>query len=159
MSIRMRKFGGYGMGSRGTATLSSGQINSYAPISAMTDRTVTIGLKNVGTLDDFAPDVEVLLHVSATKGSETAKLGEYAFARIRSIKGSVLTLDRMPVWSVSDSDLPNYWIQAVTVPNFETLTLKGALQAATYSASTHCGGILALKCSDGCRELPGAEPP
>lgn len=147
MSIRVKKFGGYGTGARGAVTLSSGQINSYAPVSALTGRTVTIGLKNVGTLDDFAPDVEVLLHVSATKGSETAKLGEYAFARIRSIEGSVLTLDRMPVWSVSDSDLPNYWIQAVTVPNFETLTLKGALQAATYSASTHCGGILALKCS------------
>ena len=147
MSIRVKKFGGYGTGVRGAATLSSGQINSYAPVSALTGRTVTIGAKNVGTLDDFAPDVEVLLHVSATKGSEIAKLGEYAFARIRSIEGSVLTLDRIPVWSVSDSDLPNYWIQAVTVPNFETLTLKGALQAAAYNAGTHCGGVLALKCS------------
>lgn len=147
MSIRVKKFGGYGTGARGDVTLSSGQINSYAPVSALTGRTVTIGAKNVGTLDDFAPDVEVLLHVSATKGSETVKLGEYAFARIRSVEGSVLTLDRMLGWSVSDSDLPNYWIQAVTVPNFETLTLKGALQAAAYNAGTHCGGVLALKCS------------
>ena len=149
MSIRVKKFGGYGTGARGAATLSSGQINSYAPVSAMTGRSVTIGSKNVGTLDDFAPNVEVLLHVSATKGSETAKLGEYAFARIRSVEGSVLTLDRMPVWSVSDSDMANYWIQAVAVPNFETLTLTGALLAAAYNTGTHCGGILALKCSNG----------
>lgn len=147
MSIRVKKFGGYGTGTRGTATLSSGQINSYAPVSAMTGRSVTIGAKNVGTLDDFAPDVEVLLHVSATKGSETAKLGEYAFARIRSVEGSVLTLDRTPVWSVSDSDMTNYRIQAVTVPNFETLTLSGILLASAYNTGTHCGGILALKCS------------
>ncbi len=147
MSIRVKKFGGYGTGSRGTATLSSGQINSCAPVSAMTGRTVTIGAKNVGTLDDFTAGVEILLHVSASKGSETAKLGEYAFARIRSVEGSVLTLDRALVWFVSASDLANYWVQAVTVPNFETLTLKGALQAAAYSASSHCGGILALKCS------------
>ena len=122
-------------------------INSCAPVSAMTGRTVTIGAKNVGTLDDFTAGVEILLHVSASKGSETAKLGEYAFARIRSVEGSVLTLDRALVWFVSASDLANYWVQAVTVPNFETLTLKGALQAAAYSASSHCGGILALKCS------------
>lgn len=147
MSMRVKKFGGYGTGTRGTATLSSGQINSYAPVSAMTGRSVTIGAKNVGTLDDFAPDVEILLHVSATKGSETAKLGEYAFARIRSVEGSVLTLDRMPVWSVSDSDMADYRIQAVTVPNFETLTLTGALLPAAYNTGTHCGGILALKCS------------
>ena len=70
MSIRVKKFGGYGTGARGDVTLSSGQINSYTPVSALTGRTVTIGAKNVGTLDDFAPDVEVLLHVSATKGSE-----------------------------------------------------------------------------------------
>ena len=147
MSLRVKKFGGYGNGTRGDVALNSGQINSYAPVTAIIGREVTMGTNNIGSLDNFDVGVEVLLHVSATAGSAVEKLGEYAFARIENITGSVLTLDRPLEWTIRNEDVSAYHIQIVTVPNFGKLTVNGILLAASYNATTKCGGILTLKCS------------
>ena len=141
----------YGTGGLGDMTITGGAVrnlNSYARVTAISGNTVTLDLENIseGGYEKFRAGVEILIHVSATNGTDAADLGRYLTAKITLVDGSTLTLDKQ-VFSV---DLNYYYVQAVTLANFDCLTLgKGAVVTPPpFDPFKFHGGIVALKCWD-----------
>ena len=158
----------YGTGELGDVTITDGAVqnaNSYARVVAISGNTVTIDTETMfeGAYEKFRANVEVLIHVSATNGSDTADLGRYLTANITLAQNGVLTLDR----HMFNVDLDKYYVQAVTFANFDCLTLgRGAvLTPQVFNPFTYTGGILTLKVWDtlkfdgGCIDLTDAGIP
>ena len=141
MSFDINAARSYGTGSAGDVTNPS-NINSYAAVTAIADKTITISADN---LSAFTPGTEILLHLSGAKSSSanTQYLGHWKFAKIMAVSGNVLTLSTAPLNITVD----NWFYQAVTVPHYKTLTLSGTLTPPAFNASKGCGGILVFKCS------------
>lgn len=144
-------FDGFGTGELGDVKITGGAVqnlNSYARVTAINGNTVTLDLEGAseGAYEKFRAGVEVLIHVSATNGTDAADLGRFLTAKITLVDGSVLTLDKQ-MFSV---DLNFYYVQAVTFANFDCLTLgsDAVLTPPVFSPFTYTGGIVALKCWD-----------
>lgn len=138
---------GYGDGSLGDYTIADGLFNacnSYAQITEIKKNIIKIDLENavIGELEKFTAGREILIHVSGSKGA-TEQLGKYVVAKIELTDLNVLTLNREISFDVEE-----YYIQAVTLTNFDCLTLEeGAiLSPQPYNPYKHVGGILALRC-------------
>ena len=89
----------FGTGELGDVTITGGAVqnlNSYARVSAINGNTVTLDLENIseGAYEKFRAGVEVLIHVSATNGTDAADLGRYLTANITLVDGSTVTLDK-----------------------------------------------------------------
>lgn len=141
----------YGTGELGDVTITDGavqNVNSYARVVAISGNAVTIDTDNLfeGAYEKFRAGVEVLIHVSATNGADTADLGRYLTAKITLAQNGVLTLDR----HMFNVDLDKYYVQAVTFANFDCLTLgRGAvLTPQVFNPFNFYGGILAIKVWD-----------
>ena len=147
MSLDIKKMGGWGRGELGNAENPNGQANSYAQVTAYTSNTITIANQILGTVV-FKVGVDVLMHVSTANSSMTEHLGKISAGRIKSITGSVITLESdlkgdIPLGSAYVSE---YGVQVLTVPSYNTLLLSGnAYAPAPYSITSKCGGILAIK--------------
>lgn len=147
MAYKISEVGGWGTGSLGAVLNPSGQINSYANVTALSGSTVTIGTPSAGIYETFAAGKEIMLHVSAVaSGSDTTYLGNYLIATITAVNGSTLTLSKDVSGLVASASFANYQVQAVTVAQFDTLNLTGTLTPLAYSATNKYGGILAFKC-------------
>lgn len=158
----------YGSGELGDVEISGGAVsdlNSLARVTAINGNTVTIDVDSMyeGRYEKFRAGVEVLLHVSATTGSDTADLGKYMVAKITLAQNGVLTLDRQ----MFNVDLNTYFVQAISICAFDCLTLgAGAvLTPQVFNPFTYTGGILTLKVWDtlkfegGCINLTDAGIP
>lgn len=156
----IKSFGGFGDGKHSRWHLGSTEkINSYAIIKSANGKNIVINSWTNGAIasKSLAPTVgdEVMIHVSQSKGTNFSYLGNFAFRKIAAINGNTITLDseinEFPLASI----LANYYVQIITVPNFETLTLdygetiniKHGLIPLQYSKTTG-GGIIALRASN-----------
>ena len=147
MAYKMSEVGGFGTGALGDITNPSGQINSYANVTALNGTSVTIGTPSNGIYETFAVGKEILLHVSAlAAGSNTAYLGKYMVATITGVAGSVLTLSKDPTGLLPAVELTNHHLQAITIAQFATLNLSATIAPLAYNATNKYGGVIALKC-------------
>lgn len=147
MAYKMSEVGGFGTGALGDITNPSGQINSYANVTAISTNTVTIGTPSNGIYETFAVGKEILLHVSAiTSGTDYQYLGKYMVATITAVAGSVLTLSKDVSGLIASGVLANHHVQAITVAQFATLNLTATIAPLAYNATNKYGGIIALKC-------------
>ena len=147
MAFKTSNYGDYGSGALGTVLNPSGQINTYANVTAISTNTVTIGTASAGIYETFAVGKEIMLHVSAlVSGSDTTYLGCYMVATITAVNGSTLTLSKDVSGLVASGSFANYQVQALTVAQFDTLNLTGTITPPAYSATNKYGGILAFKC-------------
>ena len=149
MAYKMSDVGGWGTGALGDITNPSGQINSYANVTAINTNTVTIGTPSNGIYETFVVGKEILLHVSAVlSGTDATKLGKYLVATITGVSGSVLTLSKdVAANLVANADLSTLVVQAITVAQFNTLTLSsGSITPPVYSTANKYGGIITYKC-------------
>lgn len=141
----------WGTGELGDVIIADGatdKINSYARVIKIDGNTITIDTENMfhGDYEKFVAGNEILFHVSATNRTSADELGKFMLATITLVNGDVLTLDK-EIFSV---DLDYEYAQAVTVANFDCLTLKtGAIiTPPPYNPFHFIGGIVALKCWD-----------
>lgn len=144
--------GSYGTGKLGDVEISEGatqEINSYARVTDIGESTITIDTSSAqtGIYEKFQAGTEILIHVSASP-SETDYLGKYLVTKILLANGGLLMLDKNFGDIFPADKLENYYIQAVTIANFDCLTLKegGVIQPRAYSSTDKFGGIVALKC-------------
>lgn len=152
MAYVMSDVGGWGTGALGDVSNPSGQINSYANVTAISGATVTIGTPSAGAYETFAVGKEIMLHVSAVlSGTDATKLGKYMVATVTAVNGSVLTLSKdVPTNLVASADLTTLVVQAITIAQFNFLTLSsGQVSPPAYSVSNKYGGILLFKCKTG----------
>ena len=144
---------GFGRGTDGSIVYASGQINSYAKVTAVSGNTFTIGTASNGVLGTFVVGRDVLLSVcGANTLGAGLSLGNWVYGRITAVNGSVITLDTavenvlLPAASLASS---YYCVQAIVVAEFADLTLNSgvSLSPPVYSVANGYGGILAFKCS------------
>ena len=150
MAFDMNAVGGYGSGRNGDVVYASGQINSYANVTAMFQNTLTIGTPSNGVYETFTAGTKILLHVSATNGTsqETTYLGGWQVLSITKVNGSVLTVSPA-ITCITEADFAKYYVQVVTVAEFASLTLNSGkdITPPAYSLTAKYGGIVVLKCN------------
>ncbi|MEG0431051.1 MAG: hypothetical protein RR536_05690, partial [Anaerovoracaceae bacterium] len=142
---------GYGDGLNNDVTNPTGQINSYANITAYTVNTVTIGTPSNGAYEKFEVGREIMIHVSATNGTsqEYAYLGKYEIARITAVSGNVLTIDKDFTKKMPVGEFAKYQVQAIAIAKFRNLGLtRTTITPIPYSVTNKYGGILLIKCSE-----------
>ena len=155
MAFPLQDAGGYGTGALGNVAndLNPGNVNSYAKITGISDTTITINdtTKITGAYETFTTGAEILIHVSATTSSSyKTYLGKWGVAKITGVNSNVLTLSTNPTAIIPASEIGRYHVQAITIAQFESLTLNTGMQIVPpmFSASTFIGGITAFKCAD-----------
>lgn len=146
----------YGTGKLGDYTISDGlmRINSYARVTAIEGNVLEIDLENA-SISEFeafprAGD-ELMIHCSATNNTDSTLLGTFFIAKIELVDLQTLTLDVNVEKYFTQADLEyGYYLQAVSVPHFDCLTLKdGAiLSPLPFNPFKYHGGVLAFKCFD-----------
>ena len=153
--------GGYGSGSNGDVIISTNtQINSYGIINSITDtRSFSVTSWNNGSA---IPDVgcEIMIHITAPRSTASAHypfVGLYSFAKIATIDGNYVVLDRDITTENGDDFtliswlLDIYYIQIITVPNYNSLTVNSGCKVSPLSWSTATGGgIVAFRCKNDC---------
>ena len=158
MSLNLNSFYKFGSGNLNDVEIDSltavTNFNSYAKIIGIDGDKISIDTDTAfqGQFEKFDAGNTILIHCSASPTGQTAKLGKYLCAKIllTANSGTVLTLDKVVTNIFTDSDLDDYFLQAITFANFHCLTVhKNAIIAPqNFSPFTQIGGILAIKCSD-----------
>lgn len=139
---------GYGSGTLGAVTNPSGQINSYARVTAIDGKVITIGTPSNGVYEKFVVGSEVLFYVAQTLSSSTSYLGKWHVLKITAVSGSAITVNKkvLTLSKFSSLVLADYVVQLVTIAQFKSLTLSsGEIAPPAFNGS--CGGIIAFKCS------------
>ena len=141
----------YGNGSLGNVSEVTSTINSYAKVTAVNSTSITIDTAN--KLDGgvgFSVGEKILLHVSASVSGDKVFLGNYLLANITAVNGDILTLDEDPTACITSDNLAKYYVQAISVAQYQNLTLgEGTtITPPIYSTMNYYGGIVALMCSD-----------
>ena len=141
----------FGSGAIGDVTISEGlmtELNSYARITAIDKNIIEIDLENaaLGKWGKFHAGEEIMIHISATNGTDAALLGAFFIAQIDLVDLQTLTLN----CELPPIDLDYYYAQAITIPHFDCLTLKtgAVLSPPPYNPFKFTGGVLAFKCFD-----------
>ena len=154
MAFNLDTVYGFGSGKLQDITISGGatdKINSYARITAVGTNSITINRDSCreGDFEKFEQGADLLLHISASKGA-TAKLGDWLAAKIISVTGDTLLLDKDFSSVITNLELEHYFAQAITFANFDCLNLRsgGIIAPPIYSPYDYFGGILAVKCFD-----------
>ncbi|NJO00964.1 MAG: hypothetical protein HC880_04045 [Bacteroidia bacterium] len=146
----------------GTAQI-SGIINSYARVSAIGTNVLTVDnvslAPDANLTDAFGPGSKVM--IIQMKGAlvqtgnapdfgsilDYRDAGNYELAEVLALSGSG------PSYTLTLSPLTRNYdvhgtVQLVSVPQYLSIRVVGELTAATWSASTRTGGILALEVLD-----------
>lgn len=153
--------GGYkGVGSLsdGTVDSASGTLNKYGLISAITDaKTFTVS-SWAGDGATAEAGREVMIHITAPRSTASADyplVGLYAFAKIESVDGTNVVLSKDITtengydFTLDSSLLSTYYVQVITVPCYDSLTVSGSITPVTWS-TTAGGGIVALRTTGDC---------
>ena len=120
-------------------------LNSYARITEINENVVTIDNISEGVFSKFTAGESVLIHVSATNGTDADLLGKYQFATIDLISENRLTLNE----KVFDVDLNYFYVQIISVPQFKSLTLTNAkIAPPPYDVFKFIGGICVFQVFD-----------
>ena len=153
-TVDYRTLGGFGDGKHGdyTAAGTSVNINTYAMVSGISGKSVIVGSRTEGAFGDFEAGDEIMIHVSRKQNESSTvedDLGKYSLRRIAAVSGSTITLNKTvdeftPAFS-------NYRIQAIKVPNFNTLTVpEGVILRPPVWDDAKGGGIVAFKTMGNC---------
>ena len=132
--------GGYGTGKLGNFT-NPQNVNSYAQVTAIKDNTVTLGNTLIGNFEKFEAGTTIVVVSALTLNNvQPQDLGYHSCHTIKAVSGNTLTLD-------TPCKVPNTasQIQAITVPNFENVTVTGEVAPPAYDVNKHIGGILILR--------------
>ena len=137
----------FGSGALGTISNPSGQINSYAPITGLSSDGLQIGIGTTynGAYERIEVGNTVMFHVSRQISTDNEHLGKFIIAKVLSVAGTTVTIDKSITAVLPSSILSSYKCQLVTVAQFDTLTISGTYNAAkAYDDSHGSGGILAI---------------
>lgn len=158
MSFDLAAIGGYGTAADNDVEISDGTletVNSYVKISGideLDDYKVVIDTDSaiIGSYESFVAGNDIFIHVS-TSTTETEYLGKYMVAKIRLVSvNGIITLDKKITDLIPRDQFDYYSVQAVTIANFDCLTLKarGIIAPQLYDPYKMCGGILCIRCWD-----------
>lgn len=149
-TVNVNELGGYGDGGLGNVTISKlTQINSYGGISAVSGARLTISKWNTGTYGSVKVGDEVMIHVTLPKGTGDSQVGDYAFRRVINVSGSIIELNSaITEFNLSQQTLQNYYVQVITIPNYEKLTLTNEIRPMKYVDGI--GGIIGLRVKGDC---------
>ena len=147
----IEQYGGFGTGTSDVKINADAVINSYALIEKAAGKNLTLTGKTQSSYSEFTSGTEILIHVSGKKESDENSLGLYAFRRITGISGNVITLDR----EITDefdliSCVNKYYVQAISVPNFKSLTLNAGIKITPLKWGSGRGGIIVFRTSENC---------
>lgn len=166
-TLDVNSVGGFGNGSDGDITISTAGIiiNSYSMISAVSNERVFTASSWSGSSASMPPvGSEIMIHITAPKSTATASypyVGLYAFGRVAGIDGGDITLEEgISIengydFTLSSELLSDYYVQAITVPNYESLAVTdegqtgGQIYAMPWNTSGG-GGIVAFRCRSDC---------
>lgn len=166
MSIDISAAGGWGSGSLGDVTFSSGQINSYfnpTKHSELSDNQVWLDTNSQHYSNGIYHDLlknsvvgtEVLIVGFQTLGSTSNNLGNWSVAKINAVEvdtdHAVFTFDK----SLADVKGWGVDVQFITIPHFKNFTIPAGKSLsppapapnADGDAKRHFGGYVAFKCS------------
>ena len=119
-------------------------LNSYARAVSISQNVVTIENETDSNFCKIAAGETVLLHISATNGTDAEPLGKYIFAQVLLRSGDTLTLDK-----TFDVDLNYFYVQVVSVPQFKNLTLTDTkIAPPAYDIFKFTGGVVAFQVFD-----------
>ena len=119
-------------------------LNSYARVTAINQKVFTIDNVFDGDFNNFTAGEKVLIHVSATNGTDASNLGRFLFAEIEYVNGNLLTLSK-----TFDCDLNYFYVQLISVPQFRNLTLKNAtLTPQNFDVFKFTGGLMVAQVQD-----------
>lgn len=148
MAFDIQANGNYGSGKQGSVSAPPAQINSYAQVTAVSASTITIGKTSNGGYGAIAAGTEVMIHVTASKGTASAMLGRYIVATVSSVSGSNIVLSKNIGAEITTDVINSYYVQAILIPQFVDLNLKDkTVSPPAFDTSTGVGGVLAIKCS------------
>lgn len=136
----------YGTGTDGTAT-TSGTLNTYTYMSSSSSSAGSQTI-NVASSSGFSQGDAILLHQTQDSSRSGNNIGNWEMNQISNVSGSTLTLAYPTIhtyYSNTVNAISAVVTQVVRVPQYENLTLNGAVNSPTYNGST--GGIVALKVS------------
>lgn len=139
---------GLGSGRTGSLTVSAAAtvVNTYAPITATTATTITVGAQQ-GAPGAFAPGDLLMVWratgLTAVAGSQspfslTADVGTYEFARVKSFAAGVITVTN-PLGSATRYATGS---QVVRVPEYTSLTINSGASVVPYAWDGSSGGVV-----------------
>lgn len=145
---RVFKIRSFGDGSDGNRTDYTSQLNNYARIVEMdsTRKVFTIDSKTTTGLAKFKAGALVMIHIGAK--NYYALQGRFNLAKILDITLNKITVDTAFLEG-TNFNRDKYYMQMVTIPQFENFTLAKE-NAATPKWENGIGGICAIACSDTC---------
>ncbi len=146
--LDVNEIGGFGNSLLGDVTINSDCIiNSYGLIKSGSNTTFVCDSITKGAYGGFEIGDEVMIHVTKKKAQDEYYLGKYAFRKIINVQASTYTLDS-PINDFSLSYCAeNYYVQAIKIPNFKTLTLNqnSTISPLVYDTRNYIGGIVAFR--------------
>ena len=154
--------GGYkGVGSLsdGTVDSASGTLNSYGLISTITDAKTFTVYSWAGDGATAEAGREAMIHITAPRSTPSAAyplVGLYAFAKIVSVDGTNVVLSKDITtengydFTLDSSLLSTYYVQAIIVPCYDSLTLDSGSTIYPRLWDTYGGGIVALRTKGDC---------
>jgi hypothetical protein len=153
-ALDLSTVGYFGDGTYGDAHITTSgnvQINSYAPVTAITESSMTIGTTSAGLYGSFTDGDEIMILLSQKKGTTEGDLGKYAIRRIQSFSGGVIGFDK-PLAGEFDTGnaVQDYKVQVIKIPNYGVFTLSAATTIVPLTWNDSVGGIVALKVQGNC---------
>lgn len=159
MAYDLSMVNGYGTGALGDVTNPTGQLCSYANVASVTEvavatNAITINAPSNGAYEKFEVGTEILLHVSGCLSGTTAEwLGKYIVCKITGVQtsalsanGKILIIDKKITDVLPVAQFAAHILQAITIPQFKTLTVTGTIAPIAYNPANKYGGILPIKC-------------
>ena len=137
----------FGNGKLGDVEIKDGltqNLNAYARVKNISGNVFEIENATESAFANFTAGETVLIHISATNGTDAELLGKYDLATIELVSDNRLTLDK-----TFDADLNYFYVQLVTVPQFKNLTLTNAVIAPpAYDIFKFIGGLVVFQVFD-----------
>ena len=137
-------FGEGGLGEL-NVTANKSDLNAYAQVVSISGKTLTFG--NISDASKFTVGTLLFIHVAGYAGTGTFKyLGNWRVSKITAVSGNTVTVVKT-LTNLAGGD-SNALIQAVTLPEYSTVTLTKSLTCPQFNQTTGYGGVVALMCSE-----------
>lgn len=137
----------FGDGRLGDVEIKDGltqDLNAYARVKSISGNVFEIENATESAFANFTAGETVLIHISATNGTDAEPLGKYELATIELVSENKLTLDK-----TFDADLNYFYVQLVTVPQFKNLSIKNATIAPpAFDVFKFIGGVIVFQVFD-----------
>ena len=120
------------------------QDKSTFTVKSLTQATNSVGLHGQAQAGD---ELMIIKHQKVNQNLEPSEQGKYAFVKVRSVTSTTFTLEEeVSGITFTNDELTNYAIEAVLIPNYETVTIGSSAIVRPIYYSTYYGGIVAFRC-------------